>query len=26
VLVGFLMRSEHRQFEADFGGQDEAEH
>jgi hypothetical protein len=25
-LVGFLMRSEHRQFEAAFGGQDEAEH
>ena len=26
ILVGLLMRSEHRQFEAAFGSQDEAEH
>jgi hypothetical protein len=26
LLVGYLMRSESRQFEADFGGQEDAEH
>jgi hypothetical protein len=26
VLAGFLMRSESRQFEADFGGHEDAEH
>jgi hypothetical protein len=26
LLVGFLMRNESRQFEADFGGHEEAQH
>jgi hypothetical protein len=26
LLVGYLMRSEARQFEADFGGHKDAEH
>jgi Na+/H+-dicarboxylate symporter len=26
LLVGYLMRSESRQFEADFGGHDTTEH
>jgi hypothetical protein len=26
ILVGFLVRSESRQYQADFGGNKEAEH
>ncbi len=26
LLVGFLVRNESRQFEADFGGHEDAEH
>jgi hypothetical protein len=26
LLVGFLMRSENRRFEADFGGDEDVEH
>jgi hypothetical protein len=26
LLVGFVMRSESRRFEADFGGHDDTEH
>ena len=26
ILVGFLMRNENRQYEADFGAHQEAEH